>query len=420
MNLVLFTSQYPFEGSTEQTFLKEEIKYLAHEFEAVTIVPRHRSEKIVTLPENVDVDDSYTRFLKQPFKFFIISQLAFSPFLYREIFKRLSSLIHPRSFFRLIMFLSGAHLTRHWLLRWIQERNINVKQTTFYTYWFDQAAFGIGMAKHRHPDLKLVSRAHGYDLYEERYSPAYLPLRYEAFRMTDILFPDSEMGKKYLSERYPQFKAKFETSRLGVPALGFVTRASSDGVFRILSCSLLVPVKRVDLLLSGIAQAARLRPHQKIEWHHFGNGDARLNLQSQADAELPKNAQAFFPGYESNQALLNYYQDNPVDVFFNVSSSEGTPVAIMEAISCGIPIVATNVGGNREIVSKENGLLLSPNPSPDEIAQAIFDLVDHTDDASQKREGSLSLWRRQYYDKVNFESFIKRMKSIQGETETLL
>jgi len=43
--------------------------------------------------------------------------------------------------------------------------------------------------------------------------------------------------------------------------------------------------------------------------------------------------------------VLNYYASNPVDVFINTSSSEGLPVSIMEAMSFGIPVIATNVGG---------------------------------------------------------------------------
>lgn len=410
MNIVLFSSYYPFEGSTEQTFLKEEIKYLSNSFKRVILIPRHRTERITSLPNNVFLEKNYAEFLEKPLKKFLVPQLIFSLYLYQEIMRNLWLFLYPSALFRLITFLAGAYLTRHWLLRWIQETDINLKETIFYTYWFDQPAFGIGMIKRLYPNLKLVSRAHGYDLYPERYSPAYLPLRNESFEMTDLLFPDSQMGKDYLVKNYPKFQNKFELSRLGVVETGFVTKPSFDHVFRMVSCSLIVPVKRVNLLLEALSLAAKIRPDQKFEWHHFGNGDTRVSLQSFANENLPENARAYFPGYESNQALMNFYQNNPVDVFFNVSTSEGTPVAIMEAISCGIPIIATSVGGNREIVIKENGWLLSANPSPKEIAEAIFQVIDAPKQALLKRQGSLSIWREQYHDKTNFEMFIKRIK----------
>ncbi|MBL8050836.1 MAG: glycosyltransferase [Anaerolineales bacterium] len=412
MNLVLFTSHYPFEGSNEQTFLKEEIQYLSKTFEHVILIPRTDTGKIISLPRNVSVEKTYAKFLENPIKAFVIPQLVFSPFFYREISRQLWLLFSPSSLFHLITFLGGAYLTQHWLVQWINERRINPKETIFYTYWFDQPAFGIGMTKRLFPDLKLVSRAHGYDLYPERYSPAYLPLRNEAFEMIDFLFPDSEIGTNYLVNQYPQFKTKFETARLGVAESGFITNPSSDNVFRMVSCSLLVPVKRVNLLLDALYLAAKMRPEQQFIWHHFGNGNTREVLQTYANENLPQNARAYFPGYESNQALMNFYQNSPVDVFFNVSASEGTPVAIMEAISCGIPIIATAVGGNQEIVSKENGWLLSANPSPKEIAETMFQAIDNPEQASLKRQGSLSIWRKRYHAKTNFEDFIFRIKSL--------
>ena len=48
--------------------------------------------------------------------------------------------------------------------------------------------------------------------------------------------------------------------------------------------------------------------------------------------------------------MLDYYKNNIIDIFINLSASEGIPVSIMDAISFGIPCIATNVGGTGEIV----------------------------------------------------------------------
>ena len=80
---------------------------------------------------------------------------------------------------------------------------------------------------------------------------------------------------------------------------------------------------------------------------------------------FPQNAEGYLDGYVPIEQIMNYYRENPVDVIVNVSESEGgSPVSIMEALSCGIPAIATAVGGNPEIVSEQNGILLSANPSP--------------------------------------------------------
>ncbi|MFT3892227.1 MAG: glycosyltransferase [Anaerolineales bacterium] len=415
MILVLFTASYPCGAAAEQAFLKEETLHLSSAFEKVVIVPRHCKGSVSALPANVTVVEEYARFLGNPIKPFLIPQILTSDIFYDDLSTRLRTLLHPLAFFRLIVFLAGAYLTRTWLSRWIERQALNVRDCVFYTYWFDQAAMGIGLAKRIYPDIKLVSRTHGYDLYEERYSPPYWPGRRKALEAVDLLLPDSEAGLIYLHNRHPDHRSKFDLARLGVTEPGFISHPSTDGVIRLTSCSIITPVKRVDLLLEGVAAAARQRPEQQIEWHHFGNGETRLQLQARADAELPANAHAFFPGYSTNQDLMDFYRDQPVDLFLNVSKSEGTPVSIMEVISCGIPVAATAVGGNREIVTEQNGIQISPNPSPVEIAAAIFYVKDNPETMAHKREGSRSLWSESYSADKNFERFVQQLKTLRAD-----
>jgi glycosyltransferase involved in cell wall biosynthesis len=414
--LVLFTASYPCGAAAEQAFLKEEILHLSSAFEKVILVPRHCKGSVSSLPANVSVVEDYARFLRNPIKPWLVPQILASNIFYNDLFTRFRTLLHPLAFFRLIVFLAGSYLTRTWLLRWIEKQALNVQDCVFYTYWFDQAAMGIGLAKHTYPAIKLVSRTHGYDLYEERYSPPYWPGRKKALDVVDLLLPDSEAGLIYLNERHPAHRSKFDLARLGVTEPGFTSHPSEDGTIRLASCSIITPVKRVDLLLEGIAAAARQRPQQRIEWHHFGNGETRLQLQTRADAELPVNARAFFPGYSTNQDLMDFYRDQPVDLFLNVSKSEGTPVSIMEVISCGIPVAAADVGGNHEIVTEENGILLPPNPSPQQIADAIFYVKDHPETMAAKRAGSRALWSERYNAGKNFEWFIQQLKTVRTVT----
>jgi glycosyltransferase involved in cell wall biosynthesis len=175
----------------------------------------------------------------------------------------------------------------------------------------------------------------------------------------------------------------------------------------------MVPVKRVDLILRGIDHVARLRPDVHFVWHHFGGGELKRSIELQAQATLPPNVTATFPGYPGLSELMNFYRTQPVDVFMNASISEGTPVAMMEAVSCGIPVVATAVGGNPEIVSDENGALLGPNPSPEEIAAALLELLDRPDMATTKRRGSRRVWEAKYDAATSYAGFAARLKDLR-------
>jgi len=60
----------------------------------------------------------------------------------------------------------------------------------------------------------------------------------------------------------------------------------------------------------------------------------------------------------------------------STSLSEGTPLAILEAMSCGLPVVATFVGGVRELVCQGVTGALVPPASIEAIAEAVADLIE--------------------------------------------
>jgi len=412
--LLLFTSTFPYDNGGEQTFLSRELDYLKKAFDRVILVPRMCDGNRLAVVDGIEVDESLAAFINSN-RINTFFHAVFSLNLYKDIIRRPSILFHQDPLKRLIKFTATADLTRLWVENWLERSDIHARSCLFYTYWFDDIAMGIGLAKHRYPEIRLVSRAHGFDLYEERHAFNYWPCRPAALALLDRLFLDSETGRQYISQRYPQFVNKYSTGLLGVSPAGFITSRSNDGVFRIISCSMIVPVKRVDLILEGIAHAARQNPGIRFEWHHFGNGITRSALQEYANTASPSNMSVHLPGYSTPQDLFQFYKTHPVDVFINVSRSEGTPVSVMEAMSCGIPVIATAVGGNQEIVSPKNGYLLPPTPSTEEIAAALLEMQADSETVTQKRMESYSTWQDKYNADTNFQSFTQSLHQVRNE-----
>jgi glycosyltransferase involved in cell wall biosynthesis len=231
--------------------------------------------------------------------------------------------------------------------------------------------------------------------------------------LIDALYSVSDKGREYIEQRYNAHPRILATSRLGVPDPGVVCSASKDGVLRVVSCSFMVPVKRIDRLIEGLAAAGRARPTQRIEWTHFGTGPLRSELECRVSS-FTENVRARFAGYSTQEELFATYATTPIDVFVNVSASEGIPVSTMEAIACGIPVVATAVGGNAEIVSPTNGALMSANPSAYEVGVALLGIVDDPARALGWRDGSRRLWRERYDADVNFPVFAAQLASLAG------
>ncbi len=97
-----------------------------------------------------------------------------------------------------------------------------------------------------------------------------------------------------------------------------------------------------------------------------GDGELRAAIEQQiSDLGLNQNVNILGMRSDVDQLLLG------ADVFVMSSKREGLPMVLMEAMSCGLPVVSTDVGGISEIVKdQESGLLVEPD-KPDSLAKAI-------------------------------------------------
>ena len=171
----------------------------------------------------------------------------------------------------------------------------------------------------------------------------------------------------------------------------------------ICSCSNLIPVKQVDKIIDVISQVHI----ENIRWIHFGDGPLRSQFEQLAREKLP-NVQYEFRGIVANDKILDFYADNYVDLFINLSSSEGIPVSIMEALSAGIPVVATDVGGTSEAVNSQNGFLISADFNISDVAQTITDyfMLEPTMQI-QFRQNAYNYWKDNFNAVKNYNDFIR-------------
>jgi glycosyltransferase involved in cell wall biosynthesis len=408
--VVLFTESYPYHRAAEQTFLDPEMAHLARAFARVVLVPAAIGGARSDLPANVEVDDSLASSGSARGRWRRLAH-ALSPVLAGELATRPRVALDPNALRRLLAFLAQARSVREWLPRLLEARQIDTRHTVFYTYWQDIRTMGIALAKSSRPELQLVSRAHGSDLYEERQRPPYLPCRRRLLAALDRLYLVSEHGREYLRRRHPGAASRLRVSRLGVRDPRVLTSPSSDGVFRIVSCAYVVEVKRLDRLAEALAMAARAKPDQAFEWHHLGGGPLEEQLKAVAARAAPPNLRCHFLGNLSNAAVLAFYKERPVDLFANTSESEGLPVSIMEALSHGIPVLAPAVGGVPEIVDDETGVLLRAAPTTEEVAAGILRILEEGA-PSGRRRGARRRWETTCDADRNFAQFADELRAL--------
>ena len=84
----------------------------------------------------------------------------------------------------------------------------------------------------------------------------------------------------------------------------------------------------------------------------------------------------------------------------------------MEALSAGIPVLATDVGGNREVVNNKVGRLIK-KISPEEISEQIIEFISlDIDSIIKTRNKAYQHWKENYNAALNYDSFVKNLMSL--------
>lgn len=128
------------------------------------------------------------------------------------------------------------------------------------------------------------------------------------------------------------------------------------------------PVKDQAALVRAFALVKQAMPDTALVI--VGDGDLRGELEALAGREGIADS-VFFLGVRDDVAELL----ETLDVFVLPSLSEGYSMALLEACAAGLPIVATDVGGNAEIVQPGINGLVVPPAAPEALASAILDLL---------------------------------------------
>jgi glycosyltransferase involved in cell wall biosynthesis len=402
--LLFFTYAYPF--SIDFSWKRNELAELSKHFE-ITVIPFIYQRKsaltnvpagIVVIPPLMDQvygtpADQFRVLLKSP-----------------RIFTYLWEFVSQRVFLRKKWVLEwlGAigeteKLLKHPVVKDLMIKDQSHQSTILYFYW------GLGNTRIipfvcKSGFEKIVVRFHGFDLYEER-TGGYLPFRRQLLKALDFAVPISENGLNYLKTKYPRIGFKSRVFRLGCNRKGDSTQ-STDGKFRLASCSSVNSVKRIDRIIESLKFL-----DTEVIWTHLGDGE-KFEEIGRMVASLPANITVYLAGRISPEQVFNFYVQNPVDLFLNVSLSEGVPVSIMEAFSAGIPVYATNVGGTSEIVDNSNGKLLDVNISPEQLAEEIRSFQRFPDEIKlQFRRNALQTYfKKCSFDKLN-EEFISFLNS---------
>jgi len=402
--LCVLTNVFPYENC--ETYLETEVQYYDRFSEAYIcslMLDRNRIGEHRSIPEGIHVVPVY--YPSRIFRCIGVLATITDKTFYKEISNlRVENRFSLSRVIQLVRFLSKAHCDALSICHKIRGKLLN-KEIVLYSYRFEYQTYVAILVKRKLKALKasVISRAHRYDLYEEQNQNGYIPCRALILDQIKGIYPCSFHGKEYLINKFPEYAQKITTKYLGTRDCGIENVEGKKGVLSVVSCSNITAVKRIDKIVDTI----RHINCERIDWTHYGDGDLKGEI-IHLTKTLPKSVSCNFKGSRKNSEVLRDYKNKRFDLFINLSDSEGLPVSIMEAMSFGIPCVATNTDGIPEIViNGYNGILVEKNDEPSIIAKRI---VDNLNNLNLFRTNARKTWEQSFTEnnyQIFFDEIVK-------------
>jgi glycosyltransferase involved in cell wall biosynthesis len=169
--------------------------------------------------------------------------------------------------------------------------------------------------------------------------------------------------------------------------------------------SVLREQKRVDVFVDAAPAILAAVPDARLAV--IGNGPLRGELEARAAAlELAGNPRFAFLDFTPPAARMLA----GLDAYVLSSSFEAFPVGVLEALACGVPQVATDVGGTGEAVTPETGRLVAPDDPP-ALAAAVIEVLRD----APARAAMSAASRRRHAEHFGVERMVEETAAVYAE-----
>ncbi len=192
------------------------------------------------------------------------------------------------------------------------------------------------------------------------YNKKFSKLVYSAYHYSSHIIANSIMMKKSL-DKYSDSQITVVPNLVDYEFFKPKKINTKKEMFTFITAGNLLPVKGYDILINAFS-ALYLETKKNIELKIIGKGKDLEKLKNLAKKTVAGNLLEkgiFFCGYKTKEELLLEY--NYSNVYVSSSRMETFGMTIIEAMSCGLPVVATKSGGPQDIVNNENGYLAELN-----------------------------------------------------------
>jgi glycosyltransferase involved in cell wall biosynthesis len=228
-----------------------------------------------------------------------------------------------------------------------------------------------------------------------------------AFRSSARIIVNSRQVGKYIVRRYAAPRQAIDVVYNGVDTNRFEAPDRRDGkALTVVTAGRLVTQKNPILFVEAAARIRAALPETRFMM--LGDGPLRPVVEAQIERIGMKGAiELAGERHDVEKAFAQAH------LFWLTSSWEGLPNVVLEAMACGLPVIATDVGGTRELFEHgKEGFLARPDQVDDFVTYGLMLLRDperrvKMGDAARRRAGQFSLSRMVDATQATYEAALR-------------
>lgn len=163
----------------------------------------------------------------------------------------------------------------------------------------------------------------------------------------------------------------------------------------------------IDLLILAFNEVLKRYPQKKLKLKIVGDGSKREEYKKLC-RELHIADKVEFTGKVPHEDVIKQHHSIDIFVCLSVLDSESFGVSLVEAMSCGKPVIASDVAGFKEVVASESNGTLVPKRSYNEAADAMYSYLHDPQKANEKGRNA----RKHVLEHYDWNRNVEKMISV--------
>lgn len=348
--LNFFTYDYPFSGN-DAPFIEDDIRHLSKIFKRINIIPIKKNKLLIKTfykKKNIYFDYNLSKLFYSKVIIKIFFKSLFNIFLWNEIKK-----INRPFLFKKIFITIKENFFSDIVYHFVKNNSYITDKDIFYSFWSNFILLSFNKLKLENS----FSRTLGSDLNGFILNDPFIAFAKSKFKKLKFTLILNYGHKNKLIKNKLIHPQKIIKSYIGMYPRNFKNKINKNKkkIF-FLSCGSLIDVKDPLSIVEMLLNFAKYNKDIEVNYTCIGQG----YLENKIKKKISENKNLIkFKYINFIPNLFTYLKSKKVDYILNFSHSEGIAFTNMEAMSCGIPVVCSNIPGNLELVNNKNGIIFN-------------------------------------------------------------